>query len=353
MTGSLRAPLRTAVVGCGAIAYEHLPFVATSPLAELVAVCDRSRALATAAGERFRARSIHTDVDAMLAAERPGIVHVLTPPHTHDAIVRASLAAGAHVVCEKPMTGTAAETGALLDAAAAAGRSLVESRNLLWNDPVLALGRAVDEGRLGTVVECDILLSLDFLAGPFGDPNLAGPGVVLPGGAVHDFMPHLVYLFQALTGVAEPDEVRGFFRNRSGNPRAGFDFLDALVLGRARGRLRVTTDAYPEHFRIVLRGTKGTAETDLYNPYWRFDAAPNVGKRAPLGQWANGRALLSASLENFRNKVMQHGTMHGLPRMLDATYRALLAGQAPPIAPAAMLATARLCDRLIALGEQA
>lgn len=47
--------LRSAVIGCGAIAYEHLPFVATSPLADLAAVCDTSPALAGAAGERFGA----------------------------------------------------------------------------------------------------------------------------------------------------------------------------------------------------------------------------------------------------------------------------------------------------------
>ena len=346
--------LRSAVIGCGAIAYEHLPFVATSPLAQLVGVCDRSRALAEAAGERFGAGAVHTEVTTLLADTRPDIVHVLTPPHTHDPIVREALAAGAHVVCEKPMTGTAADTAALLDAAARAGRVLVESRNLLWNDPVIALGRAAGDGTLGRIVECDILLSLDFLAGPFGDPNLSGPGAVLPRGAVHDFMPHLVYLFLALTGSTEPQDVRGFFRNRSGNRRAGFDFLDALVDdGRVRGRLRVATDAYPEQFRIILRGTKGTVETDLYNPYWRFDGAPNVGKRAPFGQFANGRALIRGSVANFRNKVMQHGTMHGLPRMLDAVYRAVLAGAPPPISPADMLATARLCDRLVALGEGA
>lgn len=346
--------LRAAVIGCGAIAYEHLPFVATTPLARLVGVCDRSRALAEAAGERFAAEAAYTDTTRLLAAARPEIVHVLTPPHTHDAIVREALAAGAHVICEKPMTGTTAATAALLDAAAQAGRMLVESRNLLWNDPVLALRREIAGGGLGRVVECDILLSLDFLAGPFGDPNLTGPGAVLPGGAVHDFMPHLVYLFLALTGATEPYEVRGFFRNRSGNARAGFDFLDALIDdGRVRGRLRVTTDAYPEQFRVVVRGTAGTVETDLYNPYWRYDAAPDVGKRAPLGQIRNGRALIRGGFANFRNKVMQHGTMHGLPRMLEAAYRAVLAGDPPPIAAADMLATARLCDRLVALGDAA
>ncbi|MBS0479501.1 MAG: Gfo/Idh/MocA family oxidoreductase [Proteobacteria bacterium] len=343
--------LNVAVIGCGAIAYEHLPFVAGTPLARLAAVCDMSPALATAAGERFGAAVIHTDAAAMLSDTRPDIVHVLTPPHTHDAIVRQSLAAGAHVICEKPMTGTERETAELLAAADVAGRKLVESRNLLWNDPVITLRRMIADGKFGRVAECDILLSLDFLAGPFGDRNLAGT-VDLPGGAIHDFMPHLVYTFQVLTGLGDDYEVRGFLQNRSGNPRARYDHLDALIDdGTVRGRLRIATDAYPEAFRVVVRGTEGTAETDLYNPYLRYDAAPNVGKRAPFGQIANGRKLARAGWANLRNKIMQHGTMHGLPRMIEAIYRAILDGTAMPITPGEMIATARLCDRLVALGD--
>jgi len=343
--------LNVAIVGCGAIAYEHLPFVAATPFARLAAVCDTSPALAAAAGERFGAGVIHTDVAAMLADTSPDIVHVLTPPHTHDSIVRQSLAAGAHVLCEKPMTGTERETADLLAAADTAGRKLVEGRNLLWNDPILTLQRMIADGKFGRVTECDILLSLDFLAGPFGDRNLSGM-VDLPGGAVHDFMPHLVYTFQMLAGLGDDYEVRGFLQNRSDNPRARFDHLDALIDdGQVRGRLRVATDAYPEAFRVVIRGTEGTAETDLYNPYLRYDAAPNVGKRAPFGQVANGRSLKKAGWTNLRNKIMQHGTMHGLPRMVEAIYHAVLDGTAMPITPAEMIATARLCDRLVALGD--
>ena len=344
--------LDVAVIGCGAIAYEHLPFVATTPLARLAAVCDMSPALAAAAAERFGAAASYTDVATLLAEVKPNVVHVLTPPHTHDAIVRQSLAAGAHVLCEKPMTGTEAETAGLLAAADQAGRVLVESRNLLFNDPIILLQRMIAEGKFGRVTECDILLSLDFLAGPFGDRNLAGT-VELPGGAIHDFMPHLAYVFQMLTELGDDYEVRGFLRNRTENSRAKFDHLDALIDdGAVRGRLRIATDAYPEAFRVVIRGTEGTAETDLYNPYLRYDAAPNVGKRAPFGQVANGRKLARAGWANLRNKIMQHGTMHGLPRMIEAIYRAILDGTPMPIAPAEMIATARLCDRLVALGDQ-
>lgn len=346
--------LRAAVIGCGAIAHEHLAWLARSPSATLVALCDRSPALAEAAAELHVAAPIHTDAAEMLAAVRPDVVHVLTPPASHDPLVRLALANGAHVVCEKPMTGTAAETAALLDAAAAAGRVLVESRNLLFNDPVIELLAIIAAGRLGTVRECDVLLQLDFLAGPFGDRNLAGPGAELPAGAVHDFLPHLVYLFQALTGAGDAVAVHGRLENLSGNPRAGFDFLDALVdAGAVRGRLRVATDVEPPAFQVTVRGSVASVETDLYSPFLRFDGPPDTGKRAPLGQMRGGTRLIRAGFANLRNKIGQHGTTHGMGRMLEATYRAILAGAPPPITPAEMLATARLTDRIVALGRRA
>lgn len=344
--------LRAAVIGCGAIAHEHLAWMARSPSVALVGLCDRSPALAEAAAELHVAALTYTDAAAMLAATRPDVVHVLTPPSSHDALVRLALDHGAHVVCEKPMTGRAAETAALLEAAAAADRILVESRNLLFNDPIIALRDMIAAGKLGTVRECDVLLQLDFLAGPFGDPNLAGPGADLPGGAVHDFLPHLAYLFQALTGAGEATAVYGRLENLSGNARAGFDFLDALVdAGPVRGRLRVATDVEPPAFQVTVRGSMASVETDLYNPYLRFDGPPNTGKRAPLGQMRGGARLVRAGFANLRNKIGQHGTTHGMGRMLEATYRAILTGAPPPITPAEMLATARLTDHIVALGQ--
>jgi predicted dehydrogenase len=344
-------PLRAAVIGCGAIAHEHLAFLARSPDARLVALCDRSAALAQAAGNLYTPAPVYTDAEQMLAEARPDVVHVLTPPQTHDMLVRQALAAGAHVICEKPMTGTAEETASLLQAAEAAGRVLVESRNLLFNDPVFALLETVRSGRLGTVRECDVLLQLDFLAGPFGDENLEGPGVALPGGAVHDFLPHLVYLFQALTGAGDATAVHGRLENLSGNRRAGFDFLDALVdAGEVRGRLRIASDVEPSAFRVAVRGSQASVETDLYNPFWRYEGPPDIGKRAPLGQVRAGFGLIGAGLANLRNKIGQHGTTHGMGRMLQAVYSAIRRGETPPITPEEILATARLTDSVIALG---
>lgn len=343
-------PLRAAVIGCGAIAYEHLPFLCSSNRSRLVAVCDRSAALSRAAAERFGAQMSSIDVGAMLESARPDVVHVLTPPQTHNAIVRAALAAGAHVICEKPMASTAGESEGLLDAAAAAGKVLQESRNLLFNDPIIELRRLISEKRLGRVIECDVLLSLDFLNGPFGDENLSGQAVPLPGGAVHDFIPHLAYLFLELGGVTTVEKVRGTLVNRSGNRRAGYDFLDALIEAQqVRGRIRIATDTSPDCFRIFVRGSSATAEIDLYNPFIRTEGAPNTGKRAPLGHIISGFRLVHAGVSGMRNKIMNQGTMHGLPRMLDAIYAALAEGNAPPFTREQMLSTAQLTDQLISL----
>jgi predicted dehydrogenase len=184
--------LRAAVIGCGAIAHEHLGFLSTSPIVALAAVCDASKATASFAKDWYRAERCFTDHREMLAAMRPDVVHVLTPPQTHAMLVTDAIEAGANVVCEKPMTGTEAETATLLELAERHGKLLVESRNLLFNDIVLATDRLNAAGQLGSVREVDVLLSLDLTAGPFGDLNLSGPGVALPAGAVHDFLPHLV-----------------------------------------------------------------------------------------------------------------------------------------------------------------
>lgn len=351
--GDPNQPLNTAVIGCGGIANEHLPFLAKSPLVRLVGVCDSSKATAQFAQQRFGANGWFLDAGEMLSATKPDVVHVLTPPQTHAALVSLGLKSGAHVICEKPMTASADETAKLLALARKQKKWLIESRNLLFNDVVLKIDALRTEGVLGEVREIDLLLSLNLNAGPFGDLNLEGPGVQLPGGAVQDFLPHLAYLFLHFAGWAGPvDTVKGTLDNLSGNARVGFDHLDALVIaGNCRGRLRIASDLKPDMFRLVVRGSKAMVETDFYNPFLRLQRSEDSGKMAPFEQIRSGVRLSKSGFGNLRDKVLQHGTYHGMPRMLEAIYRALSEGRDSPIAGADIAATASLVDRLVGLGS--
>jgi predicted dehydrogenase len=229
----------------------------------------------------------------------------------------------------------------------------MESQNLLFNDQVVKIRSDAAAGDLGEVREVDVMLALDLVDSRFGDMNLTGRGVALPGGAVHDFLPHLAYLFLHFT--EQPVEsVIGRLRNASGNGRVGFDQMDALVFaGDVRGRMRVACDLEPSSLRLTVRGTKGSRETDLYNPYMRCEGGANIGKRVVIERIDSSVRFARSAFTNLRDKVLDHGTLHGLPVMLDAFYAALQDGRPPPIPESAIRSTALLVDRLVALHEQA
>ncbi|PTA44058.1 Gfo/Idh/MocA family protein [Micromonospora sp. RP3T] len=94
---------------------------------------------------------IFTDHLTMLAASRPDVVVVCTPPHTHLPIARDVLAAGADLLLEKPPVLDLAEHRALVDAATAAGRAVQVNFQALGSAALAELSGALAAGRLGPV----------------------------------------------------------------------------------------------------------------------------------------------------------------------------------------------------------
>ena len=335
--------MRAAVLGCGAIAEEHLGYLSTAEMVELAAVCDLSPALADIARRRHGARLAATDVDAVLANVRPDVVHVLTPPRTHPDLVRRSLAAGAHVVCEKPLAPTANETRTLLERARDADRVLVETRNVLYNDVVLALDRALADGRVGEPREIDVSLALDL-----ANADVPADGLGLPAGIAHDYLPHLAYLLLHFVPSDEPPEIVGGTVRGCNGTSFGFDHVDVLMtIGRVRARLRISPDVVPGGMRVAIRGTNGSLEADIYQPYVRHEGPPWVGKLSPMDLVVQGATLVRAGAGNLRDRLLQHGTYHGMPRMLADVYASLRDGRPSPITERDMLASAALIDRIV------
>lgn len=350
MTERIARPLRVGVVGCGAISHEHLRHISRSPSADLVAVCDRSPIVSRFARDMYGAPRSYVSTGEMLAVEQLDVVHVITPPHTHASVVDEVLDAGCDVICEKPLAPDADTIAGLLDRARSAGRLLVETRNLLYNDPVARIDQLRTSGALGEVREVDLAISIDLASGPFGDPNLDGPGVGLPGGAVHDMLPHLSYLFLHLAGTNAVDGITGWLRNASENERVGFDSLDAVVAaGSVQGHLRIAPATCPDSFRVRVGGTTRSVETDLYQPYLRIQGGRDVGRRAALEQLRSGGRLALAAFSNVGSKVFDNGTYQGIPRFLEETYDAIRSGTEPPVAADDVLAAARLTDLIVGL----
>src|SRR5687768_15077511 len=64
----------------------------------------------------------YASLDELLDDERVEVVHVTSPNHLHFEQVRQVLAAGRHVICEKPLAMTSAESAELVELAAGSGR---------------------------------------------------------------------------------------------------------------------------------------------------------------------------------------------------------------------------------------
>src|SRR5271155_919702 len=95
--------LKCVLIGCGAIAREHLTALAELGTVEVAAVGDISAARAEAAAERFGVAKWSSSYEELLSDVRPDLVHITTPPSSHFSIAKSCLSAGLNVLCEKPI----------------------------------------------------------------------------------------------------------------------------------------------------------------------------------------------------------------------------------------------------------
>jgi UDP-N-acetyl-2-amino-2-deoxyglucuronate dehydrogenase len=150
----MTSPRTVALIGCGHIAHRHLDAIRALPArVQLIAACDPDPARAAATG------AAHTfgSLDAMLAAVasgdmiRPDLVAIATPSGQHPAQARAALAAGCHVLCEKPLALSLAQTTTMLEAASQAERSLFVVQPLRHWPTLHAAAQLLREGAIGPV----------------------------------------------------------------------------------------------------------------------------------------------------------------------------------------------------------
>jgi predicted dehydrogenase len=113
--------LRAAIAGAGFIGAVHARSARLAG-ARVVGVAASSAESARRAAVRIGATKAYTSADELVADPDVDVVHICTPNHLHGPLAQAALAAGKHVVCEKPLATTSAEADALAEAARAAGR---------------------------------------------------------------------------------------------------------------------------------------------------------------------------------------------------------------------------------------
>ncbi len=148
-----RTPLRGVVVGLGVMGANHVRVLRTLPGAALVAAVDPDEQRRASVAATLGAGAVHATLEQALAAHELDFVAAAVPVGHLPQVARTALAAGLHVLVEKPTAPSHEEAVALAQEAEAAGRVLGVGHVERFNPAVTLLKRKLEEGAIGRVLQ--------------------------------------------------------------------------------------------------------------------------------------------------------------------------------------------------------
>lgn len=182
------SPVRVGLVGYGYWGRNHARVFGELPAADVAAICDAQLDRLEEAGRKFPGARLTTSLDDLLDAGDLDAVVVCTPASTHTQVTRRCIAAGMHVLVEKPFTTSSRDADALTRQAGEAGVTLMVGQTFLFNQGVMKLEEIIRSGEIGRV---HYMYARRTNLGPIRhDVN-----------ALWDLAPHDVSIFNHLTGA--------------------------------------------------------------------------------------------------------------------------------------------------------
>ncbi|WP_428390901.1 oxidoreductase [Lichenicoccus sp.] len=142
-------PIRVGLLGYGYSGKVfHAPLIAAVPGLRLCGVSSRAAASVRA---DYPSAKVYADPLALITAHEIDLIVIATPNDTHAPLARAAIAAGKHVVIDKPFTLDLAEARDLVALSVLRGVLLSVFHNRRWDSDYLTVRRAIDDGLVGTV----------------------------------------------------------------------------------------------------------------------------------------------------------------------------------------------------------
>jgi len=269
--------LRVGILGCGPISqFAHLESVQKSRNAVLQAVCDADDGLAQRFGKFYDARQIYLDYDRMLADPEVDAVIIGIADAFHVPAALKAIAAGKHVLCEKPIGVAVEEVEELAGAVRSSGK-ILQVGHMLRFDPGIESARDFITTRMG-----DMLALKAWYCDSTHRYAMTDAVQPLPRKGSHSLRPagdqkadkqryymlahgsHLVDLARHLGGPIRAVQAR--LNRRFG---AHCWFVDVDFTSGAIGHLDLTIGVRMDwHEGFQVYGEHGSASARIYNPWF-------------------------------------------------------------------------------------
>jgi predicted dehydrogenase len=323
----MQRSIRWGVLGAARIALKHvLPSFGSASRSQLAGIAARDPARALAVAAQFGIPRAYGSYEELLADAAIDAVYIPLPNDLHSMWTLRALAAGKHVLCEKPIAMSAEQAQEIAAAATRYGRHVAEAYMIRFHPQWRRARARLAAGDLGEARAVYAWFSYD---NPPGDNLRNSPAH--GGGALYDVGGYSLVAAQWLFG-GRPERVVGLF----GRDAAGeVDRLTSGIADFGGGRQLVFTvsTALPRMQSVVLYGTRGrlTIETP-------FNPAADLPTRLLLD---DGRDLYGAGLEV---EVVPAADQYAL--QLDAFSEAIAADRPPPFGIDDAICNMRALDAL-------
>ncbi|MCC6703696.1 MAG: Gfo/Idh/MocA family oxidoreductase [Thermomicrobiales bacterium] len=336
--------IKTAVVGAGLIGGQHARAFAANPRAELTLICDANgeRAAAVAAEYGCAATTSLTDV----ANAAVDVVAIATPDFAHYEPAMTLLAAGKHLVIEKPLTTKTAEAVKIVNLARQKNLLVTVNLGLRWSPQFNTVRASLEAGEIGAPVfsyyrnSDSIYVPTKMLAWA----SQSGPQWFL--------FPHTMDLLRWLIGQ-EAVEVyaKGEKRVLANRGIDAFDAIQAMVqFDRSFATFEsswIVPDVYPAmvESQLTINGEQGRINVAGGNQAFEL-TSDSLGRhlydrpskwsfyQMPDWWWGAGRNLIDVLLDGGELAITAEDGLR-VVAMIEATERSIATGK--PVAIDAML----------------
>ena len=148
--------MKVGIIGASFAKAAYLPALRHVPGAQVVALASARMESARDAAHTFAVPHAYDDWEAMLRSHEFDLVCIATPTLLHEPQTLAAIAAGAHVLCEKPTAMDASEASRMYQAAEAAGRVHMIDHELRFNPSRMRIAELISDGTLGEIRHVNI-----------------------------------------------------------------------------------------------------------------------------------------------------------------------------------------------------
>jgi len=256
------AKIKVAIVGAGFIVQrKHISgFQRLKNQVDLVAICDVNLDQAKQVAAKFGIPRAYGDMEQMLAAEKPDLVDICTPPKTHLPLAMTAIQHRCHILTEKPMALTVEDCQQIIDAARQADIQLCVGHNQLFYPSLVKARKLLESGEIGEFRGMHIYMSTPINFMTSVKDHWAHK---LPGGLIGETGPHMVYLALSFINPIVDMDVHAM-KLMPEYPWSRYEDYRVVLRGErafCSATLTYATNHWADTIRLI--GTDGTLEVDL------------------------------------------------------------------------------------------